>query len=45
MKGGELGGGDSETVSAELEPGKYELLCFMPGHYAAGQKMAFEVKS
>jgi FtsP/CotA-like multicopper oxidase with cupredoxin domain len=43
-KGGELAGGDSETVSAELEPGKYELLCFMAGHYAAGQKMPFEVK-
>ena len=43
-KGGELAGGASETLSAELEPGKYELLCFMAGHYAAGQKMAFEVK-
>ena len=43
-QGGELAGGASETVSAELEPGKYELLCFMAGHYAAGQKMAFEVK-
>jgi FtsP/CotA-like multicopper oxidase with cupredoxin domain len=43
-KGGELAGGASETVTADLEPGKYELLCFMAGHYAAGQKMAFEVK-
>ena len=42
-KGGELAGGASETLSAELEPGSYELLCFMAGHYAAGQKMAFEV--
>jgi hypothetical protein len=37
-------GGASETVSADLKPGKYELLCFMAGHYAAGQKMPFEVK-
>jgi nitrite reductase (NO-forming) len=43
-KGGDLGPGASETVSADLEPGEYELLCFMPGHYAAGQKMPFEVK-
>jgi uncharacterized cupredoxin-like copper-binding protein len=43
-KGGELAGGDSETVSTELEPGRYELLCFMAGHYAAGQNTPFEVK-
>jgi FtsP/CotA-like multicopper oxidase with cupredoxin domain len=43
-KGGELAGGASETLSADLEPGSYELLCFMAGHYAAGQKMAFEVE-
>jgi uncharacterized cupredoxin-like copper-binding protein len=42
-KGGELAGGASETVTADLKPGSYELLCFMAGHYAAGQKMAFEV--
>jgi uncharacterized cupredoxin-like copper-binding protein len=42
-KGGELSGGASETVSAELEPGNYELICFMAGHYAAGQKTPFEV--
>ena len=29
---------------ADLKPGSYELVCFMPGHYAAGQKLAFEVK-
>lgn len=43
-KGGDLAGGASETVSADLKPGKYELLCFMAGHYAAGQKMPFEAK-
>jgi nitrite reductase (NO-forming) len=42
-KGKELAGGDSETITAELEPGKYELVCFLPGHYAAGQKLPFEV--
>ena len=42
-KGGDLAGGASETVSADLKPGNYELLCYMAGHYAAGQKMAFEV--
>jgi uncharacterized cupredoxin-like copper-binding protein len=43
-KGEELGAGESATISAKLEPGKYELVCFVPGHYAAGQKLPFEVK-
>jgi uncharacterized cupredoxin-like copper-binding protein len=43
-KGGDLQGGDSETVTWDLEPGSYELVCFMPGHYAAGQKLPFTVK-
>ena len=42
-KGGDLAGGASETVSADLKPGKYELICHMAGHYAAGQTMPFEV--
>jgi len=42
-KGGDLMGGASETVSADLKPGAYELLCHMPGHYAAGQTMPFKV--
>jgi uncharacterized cupredoxin-like copper-binding protein len=29
---------------ADLEPGADEFVCFMPGHYAAGQKLAFTVK-
>jgi FtsP/CotA-like multicopper oxidase with cupredoxin domain len=41
--GGDLAGGGSEAVSANLKPGKYELICHMPGHYAAGQTMPFEV--
>jgi len=43
-KGGDLAGGESETVTWDLEPGAYELVCFKPGHYAAGQKLAFTVK-
>ena len=42
-KGADLAGGASETVSANLTPGKYELICHMAGHYAAGQTMPFEV--
>jgi uncharacterized cupredoxin-like copper-binding protein len=41
--GGDVAGGASETVSADLKPGKYELVCHMPGHYAAGQTTPFEV--
>lgn len=42
-KGKELMGGNSEVITVDLEPGKYELVCFLPGHYAAGQKLAFTV--
>jgi FtsP/CotA-like multicopper oxidase with cupredoxin domain len=43
-KGKELAAGASETVTADLKPGSYELVCFLAGHYAAGQKLAFQVK-
>jgi len=43
-KGADLEAGASETISAELEPGSYELICYMAGHYAAGQTMPFEVR-
>jgi uncharacterized cupredoxin-like copper-binding protein len=43
-KGAMLMGGKSETVSATLKPGSYELVCLMPGHYQAGQHVAFTVK-
>ena len=42
-KGGDLAAGASETVSADLKPGKYELICHVAGHYTAGQKLPFEV--
>ena len=43
-KGGNLAAGASETVTADLEPGDYELVCFLAGHYAAGQKLPFKVQ-
>ena len=42
-KGDELSGGDTDLITADLKPGTYELVCFLPGHYAAGQKLPFEV--
>jgi FtsP/CotA-like multicopper oxidase with cupredoxin domain len=42
--GDHLPAGASGTVTADLKPGTYELFCHVPGHYAAGQKMTFEVK-
>ena len=36
--------GAGDMVTADLKPGSYELVCFLPGHYAAGQKLAFQVK-
>lgn len=42
--GDQLSPGSSGTVTANLKPGSYELICHMPGHYAAGQHIAFQVK-
>jgi len=42
-KGKELAGGATDLITADLKPGSYELVCFLPGHYAAGQKLPFEV--
>ena len=36
-------GGGRDTVTADLKRGAYELVCFMPGHYAAGQHIPFTV--
>jgi hypothetical protein len=44
VAGKHLSGGQGETISATLKPGKYELVCHMPGHYAAGQQMEFTVR-
>ena len=43
-RGGHLAAGASETVSADLKPGSYELVCHLAGHYAAGQKLPFKVE-
>jgi uncharacterized cupredoxin-like copper-binding protein len=42
-KGQDLAPGTSDMLTATLKPGRYELVCFMPGHYAAGQKLPFVV--
>jgi uncharacterized cupredoxin-like copper-binding protein len=42
-KGKQLAAGASDSLMFDLKPGKYELVCFIPGHYMAGQKLAFEV--
>jgi len=39
----QLNPGQSATVTATLAPGKYVLVCLMPGHYGAGQHLAFTV--
>jgi uncharacterized cupredoxin-like copper-binding protein len=39
----ELGPGKSGALSVVLVPGKYLLICNMPGHYAAGMWTEFEV--
>ena len=43
-KGGNLAAGATETVSADLTPGEYELVCHLAGHYTAGQKLPFKVE-
>ena len=43
FKGKDLAAGEGETITADLKPGKYELICHIAGHYMAGQKLAFTV--
>ena len=38
-----LAPGKSATVTVDLKVGAYELLCNVPGHYSAGQKIAITV--
>ncbi|MEA2292108.1 MAG: hypothetical protein QOF17_1128 [Solirubrobacteraceae bacterium] len=42
-KGKDLTGGESDMFTATLERGSYELVCYMAGHYAAGQHIPFKV--
>jgi uncharacterized cupredoxin-like copper-binding protein len=39
----DLDAGDSETVSATLDPGSYVLICNVVGHYGLGMQLGFEV--
>jgi uncharacterized cupredoxin-like copper-binding protein len=39
----EWSAGQSRTLGVTLEPGQYELLCNIEGHYANGMHAAFEV--
>jgi uncharacterized cupredoxin-like copper-binding protein len=39
----EMRPGQSGRVTLRLKPGKYELFCNVPGHYAAGQHTVFTV--
>jgi uncharacterized cupredoxin-like copper-binding protein len=43
-RGKDVAPGTSAMLTANLKPGRYELVCTIPGHYAAGQKLPFEVK-
>jgi FtsP/CotA-like multicopper oxidase with cupredoxin domain len=43
-KGKDLAGGEGgDMITANLKPGSYELVCFIAGHYAAGQRSGFTV--
>ena len=35
--------GTTQTLKVALTPGKYQLVCNLPGHYAAGMHAGFEV--
>ena len=43
-KGKDLAAGATDTVAADLKPGRYELVCYMAGHYAAGQRLPLTVR-
>ena len=45
LRAGSFPGTPFRHKAVRVEPGTYELVCFLPGHYAAGQKLAFEVAS
>ena len=39
-----LGRGESASMTLELEPGSYVLICNLPAHYLRGMRVAFEVE-
>lgn len=36
--------GATKRLAADLEPGRYVLICNLPGHYDAGMRVALEVR-
>ncbi len=42
---GEFKVGTTETLTVNLEAGKYQLVCNLPGHYKNGMHLGFEVVS
>lgn len=42
---GEFTKGTTETLTLNLEPGTYQLVCNLPDHYSAGMHMSFTVIS
>jgi uncharacterized cupredoxin-like copper-binding protein len=40
----DLGAGRAETLTLNLKPGHYALICNLPGHYKAGMFTNFRVK-
>jgi uncharacterized cupredoxin-like copper-binding protein len=40
---GDLAPGKNKTISVNLKPGHYALICNLPGHYKAGQHVDFTV--
>ena len=41
---GDLAAGQTKTVALKLKAGHYALICNLPGHYKAGQRVDFTVK-
>lgn len=39
----EMGGGKTKTITLKLKKGRYSLLCNVPGHYAGGMAVDFNV--
>lgn len=39
-----INGGESDSITAQLEPGTYSYICAYPGHYAGGMKGTLTVK-
>lgn len=42
---GEFPKGETQTLTVTLEPGLYQMVCNLPGHYAAGMHTQFTVAS